>query len=155
MTDAEGLRPLPSHYDHCFGCGREHPSGLHLRMTGGGKEVRGSFTVTEQHQGASMLAHGGIIAAAVDEGMGYLLWLLQTSAVTARLEVEFRKPVPVGATLDLHGVLERVADRRIFTRMTGRLPGGGLAVTARAVYVRVGADHFDAHRTGEGLENPP
>jgi len=55
-TPDAGLRPLPSHYNHCFGCGREHPTGLHLLMEGGGREVRGSFTVTEHHQGAPMLA---------------------------------------------------------------------------------------------------
>ena len=70
----DGFRPLPSHYDRCFGCGRDHPTGLHLQMWGLDDElrVRGSFTVTEHHQGAPGLAHGGVISAAVDEGMGYV-----------------------------------------------------------------------------------
>jgi Thioesterase superfamily len=95
----DGFRPLPSHYDRCFGCGRDHPTGLHLEMWGLDDElrVRGSFTVTEHHQGAPGLAHGGVISAAVDEGMGYLLWLVGSPAVTARLEVDFRRPVPVVA----------------------------------------------------------
>ena len=61
----------------------------------------GSFTVTEHHQGAPGLAHGGVVAAAMDEAMGFLLWLLKTLAVTARIEVDFRRPVPVGSTLEL------------------------------------------------------
>lgn len=149
-TPEEGFRPLPSHYDHCFGCGREHPTGLHLRMEGGGREVRGSFTVTEHHQGAPMLAHGGVIAAAMDEGMGYLLYLLRTPAVTAHLEVDYRAPVPVGTTLELLGALEDVQGRRIHTRMTGHLQDR-LAVEARAVYVEVGLEHF---RPDRGLEAP-
>jgi hypothetical protein len=94
----DGFRPLPSHYDRCFGCGRDHPTGLHLKMWGLDDELRvpGSFTVTEHHQGALGLAHGGVISATVDEGMGYLLWLVGSPAVTARLEVDFRRPVPVG-----------------------------------------------------------
>lgn len=148
------FRPLPSHYDHCFGCGREHPTGLHLRMEGEGREVRGSFTVTAHHQGAPMLAHGGVVASAMDEGMGYLLWLLQTPAVTGRLEIDYRRPVPVGTTLQLRGTLEKVEGRKIHTRMTGTLPDGTVAVEARAVYVQVGLDHFQPYLREERFENP-
>lgn len=149
----EGFRPLPSHYDHCFGCGREHPTGLHLRMEGGDQAVRGRFTVTEHHQGAPMLAHGGVIAAAMDEGMGYLLWLLQHPAVTGHLEVDYRRPVPVGATLELHGVLDKVEGRKIHTRMTGTIDGTP-AVEARAIYIRVGLEHFQPYLTDERFDNP-
>jgi acyl-coenzyme A thioesterase PaaI-like protein len=88
-------------------------------------QVRGSFTVTEHHQGAPGLAHGGVTSAAVDEGMGYLLWLVGSPAVTARLEVDFRRPVPVGSGLDLQ---DRREGRRIWAaagpgRRRGR--GGG------------------------------
>jgi acyl-coenzyme A thioesterase PaaI-like protein len=148
------FRALPSHYDHCFGCGREHPTGLHLRMEGEGREVRGSFTVTEHHQGAPMLAHGGVVASAMDEGMGYLLWLLQTPAVTGRLEIDYRRPVPVGTTLQLRGSLDEVEGRAIHTRMTGTLPDGTVAVEARAVYVKVGLDHFQPYLREERFENP-
>jgi acyl-coenzyme A thioesterase PaaI-like protein len=72
-------RPLPSHYDRCFGWGRDHPTGLHLEMEADSDStVRGSFLVTEHHQGAPGLAHGGVISAAVDERMGYLLWLVES-----------------------------------------------------------------------------
>jgi len=147
------FRELPSHYDRCFGCGREHPTGLHLRMEGGEREVRGRFTVTEHHQGAPMLAHGGVIAAAMDEGMGYLLWLLQHPAVTGHLEVDYRTPVPVGATLELHGILEKVEGRKIHTRMTGHI-GDMLAVEARAIYIEVGLEHFQPYLEAEAFDNP-
>ncbi len=155
MTDERSreFRPLPSHYDHCFGCGREHPTGLHLRMEGGGREVRGSFVVGEHHQGAPMLAHGGVIAAAVDEGMGYLLWLLRHPAVTGHLEIDFLRPVPVGTTLVLHGRLEKIEGRKIFTRMTAAIDGEP-AVEARAIYIKVGLDHFQPHLAGEPFDTP-
>lgn len=152
---AESLRPLPSHYARCFGCGRDHPTGLHLAVAGGGRRVRGSFLVTEHHQGAPGLAHGGVISAAVDEAMGFLLWLLATPAVTAHLEVDFRRPVPVGTRLELEGEVERVEGRKIFGRMTGRVEGQ-VVVEARALFVMVGAEHFRryAERTGETVERP-
>jgi acyl-coenzyme A thioesterase PaaI-like protein len=152
----DGLRPLPSHYQHCFGCGAEHPTGLHLRMSGGDDRVVGSFLVTEHHQGAPGLAHGGVISAAVDEGMGFLLWLLATPAVTAHLEVDFRSPVPVGTELELEARLERVEGRRIYTSLTGKVEGR-VAVQARAMYIRVNVEHFVpyAQRIGQEMSKRP
>lgn len=143
-TDQEGFRPLPAHYEMCFGCGTEHPTGLHLRMEGAERRVRGSFEVTEHHQGAPGLAHGGVLAAAVDEGMGFLLHVLAVSAVTGHLEMDFRKPVPVGSVLELAGEVEDVEGRKIRTRMTGSLDGE-VAIEARALYIRVNPEHFTRH----------
>jgi acyl-coenzyme A thioesterase PaaI-like protein len=162
-TDPEpkGLRPLPSHYERCFGCGRDHPTGLHLEMSGDDQALRveGSFVVTEHHQGAPGLAHGGVISAAVDEGMGYLLWLVQSPAVTAKLEVDYRRPVPVGSRLELEGHIERTHGRKIYASMVGRVEGR-VAVEARAMYLKVRVEHFIPHaermgeRMGDGHDRP-
>jgi acyl-coenzyme A thioesterase PaaI-like protein len=118
--------------------------------------VRGSFTVTEHHQGAPGLAHGGVISAAVDEGMGYLLWLVQSPAVTAHLEVDFRRPVPVGSRLELEGRVDRTEGRKIFASMQGRVDGE-VAVEAQALYLKVGVEHFVPHarRMGERMADRP
>lgn len=154
----DGFRLLPSHYDRCFGCGRDHPTGLHLEMWGLDEElrVRGSFTVTEHHQGAPGLAHGGVISAAVDEGMGYLLWLVGTPAVTARLEVDFRTPVPVGSRLELLAGVDRREGRKIWASLQGRVENE-VAVEAQALYVMVGLEHFAPHaeRMGERMAERP
>jgi hypothetical protein len=56
--------PIPSHYRWCFGCGSEHPTGLHMRITAReGLAVSGVFTVSEHHQGAPGLAHGGLLGS--------------------------------------------------------------------------------------------
>ena len=138
-------RPLPSHYERCFGCGRDHPTGLHLVMEADSEStVRGAFLVTEHHQGAPGLAHGGVISAAVDEGMGYLLWLVESPAVTAHLEVDFRKPVPVGSRLELQARLEGVTGRKIRASLTGWVDGE-VVVDARALYLKVDVEHFVHH----------
>jgi len=92
----DGFRPLPSHYDRCFGCGRDHPTGLHLEMWGLDDElrVRGSFTVTEHHQGAPGLAHGGVISARlelqarVDRREGRKIWASMQGRVEDDVAVE-------------------------------------------------------------------
>lgn len=151
MSDTqEEFRPLPSHYDRCFGCGPAHPTGLHMEMSGAGLRVKGSFLVTEHHQGAPGLAHGGVVAAAMDEGMGFLLWQLQTMAVTAHLEIDFRRPVPMGARLEMEGEVERLDGRKIFARMTGKV-GEELCVEAKALFLMVGVEHFQPHAQKVGV----
>jgi acyl-coenzyme A thioesterase PaaI-like protein len=73
--------------------------------------------------------------------------LLRSPAVTARLETDFIRPVPVGSSLFIHAEVVGVAGRKIYTRAKGRLgsPDGPLAVTAAALFVAVGLEHFAAH----------
>ena len=149
------LRELPSHYRLCFGCGQDHPTGLHMKVRGSASKVEGSFLVTEHHQGAPGLAHGGVLAAAVDEAMGFLIYLLAAPAVTVHLEVDYRKPVPVGSILELETHVERIDGRKVFAVLTAKVDGV-VHVEARSIYVKVGVEHFIPHlkRSGETLERP-
>ena len=68
---------LGAHYGQCFGCGGEQSHGLHLEARAGeGVSVTAEFTVRPAHQGAPGLAHGGVLATALDETLGSLNWLL-------------------------------------------------------------------------------
>jgi acyl-coenzyme A thioesterase PaaI-like protein len=138
---------IASHYRHCYGCGSDHPTGLHLRVTAGeGLTLRASFEVGPAHQGAPGLAHGGILAAALDETLGALNWLLMKPAVTARLETSFIQPVPVGSVLQLHARIVGVEGRRVYTAAVGRLGDAGpAAVAASALFVQVEVGHFRRH----------
>jgi len=151
----EELVPLPSHYRKCFGCGEDHPTGLHMKVRGSKDRVEGSFLVTEHHQGAPGLAHGGVIAAAVDEAMGFLIYLLAAPAVTVHLEVDYRKPVPVGSVLQLETHIDRIDGRKVYATLTGRVDGK-VHVEASSIYLRVEVGHFMPYlkRSGEKLEHP-
>lgn len=137
---------IPSHYHRCFGCGTDHPTGLHLALTAGdGLDVSARFEVTEHHQGAPGLAHGGLLTTAFDEAMSALNWLLYRPAVTGRIEIDFRRPVPVGSIIHVRARVTGVAGRKAFTQAEGRLdaPDGNLAVRAAAVFISVGLKHFE------------
>ncbi|MEV5004854.1 PaaI family thioesterase [Streptomyces sp. NPDC093064] len=139
---------LGSHYAACFGCGGEQPHGLHLQVRAGeGVRITAEFTVQPAHQGAPGLAHGGVLATALDEALGSLSWLLRTIAVTGRLETDYVRPVPVGTTLHLEAEVTAVAGRKIYSRATGRVggPDGPVAVRAEALFVEVKVDHFVDH----------
>jgi acyl-coenzyme A thioesterase PaaI-like protein len=153
-SDAEFVE-LPSHYRKCFGCGQDHPTGLHMKVVATKDTVRGSFVVTEHHQGAPGLAHGGVIAAAVDEAMGFLIYLLAAPAVTVHLEVDYRKPVPVGSLLELETHIEKIDGRKVFAKLTGKVDGA-VHIEASSIYLKVTVEHFLPHlkRSGETLERP-
>lgn len=134
---------IPSHYRWCVGCGSDHEHGLHLRVHAGeGLTVRGDFTVTEDHQGAPGLAHGGIISTAFDEVLGALNWLLGAPVVTARLEVDFTRPVPVGTTMRIEAEVTGMHGRKVYSAARGLLPDGTLAAAARALFIQVPFEHF-------------
>ncbi|MEU1023603.1 hotdog domain-containing protein [Streptomyces sp. NPDC005904] len=136
---------IGAHYEHCFGCGDGQAHGLHLAARAGdGVTVTAEFTVREAHQGAPGLAHGGILATALDETLGSLNWLLRVIAVTGRLETDFVRPVPLGTVLFLEAEVTAVAGRKIYSSATGRIggPAGPVAVRADALFIEVKVDHF-------------
>jgi acyl-coenzyme A thioesterase PaaI-like protein len=136
---------IDSHYHRCFGCGDDHSTGLHLHVVAGeGLTLAGRFTVTEDHQGAPGLAHGGLLSLAFDEALGALAWLVRLPAVTARLETDYRRPVPVGTTLHITARVDGMKGRRLYVSAEGRSgqPAGPVAVRARAVFAIVPLEHF-------------
>lgn len=111
------------------------------------------FEVTEHHQGAPGLAHGGLLSAAFDEALGALTWLLAVPSVTARLEVDFRAPVPVGSTLHIRAEITGQKGRKIYCQATGHLasPDGPVAVQASALFIAVTLEHYTTHGRAEDV----
>jgi acyl-coenzyme A thioesterase PaaI-like protein len=116
-------------------------------FAGEGADVRTELVVTGHHQGAPGLAHGGLLVSALDEAMGFVTFMLQTPAVTGRLETDFRLPVPVGSLVHIGAQAVAVAGRRVYMQAEGRLetPDGPVAVRALAVFVQVPLEHFTTH----------
>ena len=80
------------HHDGCFGCGQANLFGLQLETDG----ARGRFFVKQDHQGPPGFAHGGILAAGLQEAME-----LAAGNAVERLEVRLLRPAPVGAFVEL------------------------------------------------------
>jgi len=92
---------------HCFVCGVENPAGLKLKFYESGPgEVTAECVVPQKYQGYPGVVHGGIVAAMLDEVAGRAHMGSTDKPrfmFTARLEVRYRKNVPVGQTLKLVG----------------------------------------------------
>ncbi|GHH80741.1 thioesterase [Kitasatospora indigofera] len=144
-----------SHYDHCFGCGPQHPAGLRMTVVAGeGLDVTAEFTVGAGHQGGPGLAHGGLLTTAMDETLGSLNWLLHAAAVTGRLETDFVRPVPVDSVLHIRARITGVHGRKIYSAAEGRIggPDGPVAIRAQALFIQVKLEHFTQHGRPEDIK---
>ncbi len=132
---------------HCFVCGLENPYGLHLKFfeTGPG-EVTAEYTVPEQYQGYPGVVHGGIVAAMLDEVAGRVHMNSDPPRFmyTARLELRYRKNVPVGRPLRLVGRAGKSKGRTAAATGAIYALDGELLAEAEALLVDVPANVIDA-----------
>jgi uncharacterized protein (TIGR00369 family) len=127
----------------CFGCSPHNPHGLQLRCTRTGErtvEVR--FVAGPQFAGAEGVVHGGIQAALLDEALGMAIHTHPEAAgranvVTAEFSLRYRRPVPVGKPLVIHG--ELVGSEGRSYEVAGRIEdeAGRVLTVAQARWVRV------------------
>ncbi len=121
-------------FDGCFGCAPAHPGGLRVRKTGDAFE----FTIRPGHQGTPGRAHGGVLAAALDEAMGMVAWSLGRPCATARLEVDFLIPVPLNGAVRITARCTGQDGRKLTLMAEARLndPSGPVAARAAALYIQ-------------------
>lgn len=120
----------------CFACGELNAHGLHLVLHRAGDTCWTELTLLPDFQGWEGIAHGGIVATILDEVMGWALAGVNAWGLTARMSIEYRRPVPVGARIRGEGRL--VGRRRRLLTLTGRLldpETGEVFATADATYV--------------------
>jgi acyl-coenzyme A thioesterase PaaI-like protein len=134
---------IPPHHDRaCWGCG-DNPTGLRLPVPEeeGATHYEATFAFDERHQGGPGIVHGGLVAAALDEACGLLATWHRFPAVTARIFVRFRRPVPINALLLVRAKVGSTRGRRI--RIRGDLLADGEALAeARGAFLHVPLEHF-------------
>lgn len=140
MTSRE--QTLPSHAPRCFGCGTENPCGLGLEAWRDGDDVRGRVVFGDHHSGAPAFAHGGAVATALDDCLGFLLYVIGEPAVTARLDVNYRKPVLVEQEYRLRARLTGRDGRKIYTTIEMHDPAEVLVADATGLFIAVSFEHF-------------
>jgi acyl-coenzyme A thioesterase PaaI-like protein len=130
--------PRIVHHELCFGCGQANLFGLQLELepaADGG--VEGRFFVKQDHQGPPGYAHGGVIAAALDEAMALLVFERGTLAMTGRLEIDLVAPAPVGTFIRVSARLEEESGRSL--RLAAEAAGGDgrRLAAAKGTFVKV------------------
>jgi uncharacterized protein (TIGR00369 family) len=135
MASPSNLKQLPEH-GFCFVCGSENPHNLGIHWFVDEKGVVSSeFTLTLAQQGPPGHAHGGASAAVLDEVMGAAIWQAGYTVAAASLNINYRKPVPLGQPLSTKGYITRRNGRKLYAHGEIYLPDGTVAVTGRGLYI--------------------
>lgn len=142
MAHLQPGTPLPPHQPNCFGCGPRNQAGVHLRCQLSDDGVAGSFRLDTQHEGGPGLAHGGVVAAVLDDLFGFLLYRLGFPMVTARLEVDYRRPVALQVEYGAAARIDSHQGRKVWCSGELRDAGGAIVAAGRGLFLRVGPEHF-------------
>ena len=87
-------------------------------------------------EGWEGIAHGGILCTILDEVMAWSLVGADNWGVTARLSVDFKRPVPVGRTIRAEGWVTEMRRRLVTTAGSiVDVADGTLLASADALYV--------------------
>lgn len=124
--------------------GRANPVAPPMTMSHDGERVVGTVTFGPAYEGPPGHVHGGWVASAFDEVMGMAQGLSATPGMTGSLEVAYRRPTPLGATLRFEGWVDEVEGRKIRTRALARSSAGEVLAEATGLFVAVDFERFRA-----------
>ena len=138
------LKLDPKDTNRCVGCGAANEAGMKLafELDFDDRHARGRFILGANYAGGGGFAHGGIIAVVLDEAMGKLSRLAEEKAVTAEMNIEYRKPVPVDKEIVVEGWQEEEKGRNRFRVAEIRDSQGNLLVRGKGRFVVVTPAHF-------------
>jgi acyl-coenzyme A thioesterase PaaI-like protein len=126
---------------HCFACGELNEHGLHLGLHVEGDRCWTELTLHDSFQGWDGIAHGGILCTILDEVMAWSLASTDNWGLTARMTVDFRKPVRLGRRIRGEGWV--TANRRRIVETAARLVDtetGEELASATGTYVAADAE---------------
>jgi uncharacterized protein (TIGR00369 family) len=124
----------------CFGCGVRNPEGLHIAFEVDGERVTGRFTARRMHQGFPGVAHGGVAAAVLDEAMGWAMYAAGAWAVTAKMEVRYRRPLPLEEEVIVTASVTRNRGTRLEAAARLATRSGEVLAEASALFLRMPDD---------------
>ena len=107
----------------------------------GAERYEALFAFGPDHQAGPGLAHGGLVAAALDEACGLLATWYRFPSVTARLSVRFRRPVHINRELVIEAHLVEDRGRQIDIAAELR-DGDEVLAAAEGTWTHVPLEHF-------------
>ena len=124
--------------DHgiCYVCGSSNPNGIGLNWFSDEKNtIYSEFTLDLSQQGPPGHAHGGASAAILDEAMGAAVWRSGFNVAVVNLEINYKRPLPLGQLLKLEARFTERVDKKIHATGEIRLPDGTIAVSRSGIYI--------------------
>ena len=108
-----------------------------------GKRVHGHVTFGAAYEGPPGCVHGGVVAAAFDEVLGFANSLSGNPGMTGTLTVRYRLPTPLHTPLRFEARFDRAEGRKIFT--SGEVfAADARTAEAEGIFISVDRDKFRA-----------
>jgi acyl-coenzyme A thioesterase PaaI-like protein len=136
VVSVAGSLPFEFSPHNCFACGSLNTHGIGLALHVEPSRSWADLILESRFEGWDGIAHGGILCTLLDEVMAWSLVGEDMWGVTARLAVDFRHPVPIGAPLHAEGWITRA--RRRVVETAGHIVdpvSGDTYATATGTYV--------------------
>ncbi len=132
--------------NRCFVCGPDNPDGMRLKFTlsRARKGFTCSFRLDDRYTGPPGHAHGGIIAAVLDEAMGKVNKLRHVIALTSQMKIEYLRPVPLHKPLRAQSWEVSVRGRRHVNAGEILNRKGQVLARGKAVFIAVDAEKMFA-----------
>lgn len=114
----------------CFVCGEENAAGLQTRFFIENDVVKMKLEPQAHHCGYANVVHGGVVAAALDECMGWAAArAIKRMCYTGELTIRYLKPVTTDAELTVCTDVKRSS--RLLAHVEGQIIGADGTVYAR------------------------
>ena len=121
---------------NCFACGTLNTHGMQLEIHIEEGRSWTELRLEQRFEGWEGIAHGGILCTILDEVMAWSLVGADNWGVTARLAVDFKRPVPVDRTIRAEGWVTELRRRLVTTAGSiVDVADGTLLASADALYV--------------------
>jgi acyl-coenzyme A thioesterase PaaI-like protein len=125
----------------CFICGEENPAGLKSRFYVEDGLVKLPLNVSPDFSGYRGIIHGGILAAAMDECMGWAAArAIQRMCVTGEMTVRYLKNAPIGQNLLVVAEVSRAHRRMVHTLARVEGPEGEIYTRAEGKFLPLSVD---------------
>lgn len=108
------------HFDYSPLIGRSNPLAPPIEMHAEEDKVVASVTFGSAYEGPPGCVHGGYVAAAFDEVLGYAQSLSGRPGMTGTLKVIYRTPTPLHTRVAFEAWIERTEGRKLFVKGTLR-----------------------------------
>ena len=136
VIDVPGVPRFEVAPHHCFACGTLNTTGMGLVLHVEPRRCWTDLTLEQRFQGWDGIAHGGILCTVLDEVMAWSLVGEDNWGLTARISVEFKKPVEIGHPIRAEGWITNSRRRLVDTAARIVDPvSGTVFATASGVYV--------------------
>ena len=125
----------------CFACGVLNEHGIQLDLHVDGDRCWTELALADRFQGWDGIAHGGIVCTVLDEVMAWSLAATDNWGLTARIAVDFKRPVKIDVPIRAEGWI--TSTRRRIVQTAARIVDpqtGDVLATATATYVAADAD---------------